>query len=121
MKTGKVILVVEDDLDVREGLVQVLQFEGYQAIGAENGLEALEHLRRSPRPDLILLDLMMPVMDGWQFRDAQRQDPSFARIPVVVISAGGRVEQKASALGADAYLLKPIDVDALLAVIERFG
>ncbi len=76
-------------------------------------------MRTSARPDLILLDLMMPIMDGWQFRREQAQDPSLSAIPVVVLSADGNVRQKAASLHADGYLQKPVDVENLLEVIQR--
>ena len=113
------ILIVEDDLDVREALTQVLEFEGYSVVGATNGQEALDRLRAGEQPSLILLDLMMPVMDGLQFRAAQVRDPSLAHIPVIVISADGKVDQKVAALGVAGYMKKPLDVDSLLAMIAR--
>ena len=115
------ILIVEDDLDVREALTQVLEFEGYYVVGATNGQEALDQLRAGAHPSLILLDLMMPVMDGLQFRAAQMRDPSLAQIPVIVISADGKVEQKVASLGVAGYMKKPLDVDSLLALIARVG
>jgi CheY-like chemotaxis protein len=115
------ILIVEDDLDVRDALTQVLEFEGYAVVGATNGQEAIDRLREGNLPSLILLDLMMPVMDGPQFRAAQMSDPSIADIPVIVISADGKVEQKAASLGVAAYMKKPLDVDSLLDLIARLG
>ena len=115
------ILIVEDDLDVRDALTQVLEFEGYSVVGATNGQEAIDRLREGNLPSLILLDLMMPVMDGLQFRAAQMSDPSIADIPVIVISADGKVDQKAAALGVAAYMKKPLDVDSLLDLIARLG
>jgi CheY-like chemotaxis protein len=118
--SSRSILLVEDDLDLREALSMVLEAEGYRIVGAANGLEALTQLRRSGPPCLILLDLMMPIMDGWQFRAEQQQDPALASIPVVVFSADGRVPEKARALGAVAYCRKPIDFDVLLETIRRY-
>ena len=115
------ILIVEDDLDVREALTQVLEFEGYSVDGATNGQEALDRLRAGNLPSLILLDLMMPVMDGLQFRAAQMRDPSLAGIPVIVISADGKVDQKVASLGVAGYMKKPLDVDSLLELIARVG
>ena len=116
----KRVLLVEDDRDVREALMQVLEFEGYEVASAENGLEAMERLRQHALPSVILLDLMMPVMDGRQFRVAQLQDPAVAGIPVIVISADGQVEQKIAGLGIAAYLRKPIEVEDLLELIGRY-
>lgn len=114
------LLVVEDDQDIRHALALVLESEGYRVVGVANGQEGLDHLRRGERPCVILLDLMMPVMDGWEFRAQQTGDPSLAPIPVIVISADSKVPQKAAALGAAAYLKKPIDFDALIEAVRRY-
>jgi CheY-like chemotaxis protein len=113
------ILLVEDDAATREAMAPALEMSGYTVAGAANGQEAIDHLRGDGRPCLILLDLMMPVKDGWQFRAEQQQDPSLAGIPVVVVSADGTVDQKAVALGAAGYLQKPVEVDQLLSVVRR--
>ena len=84
---GKVVLVVEDDRLAREALCAILQGAGYAARGAADGAEALGALRRGALPDLILLDLMMPVLDGWQFRREQLRDPGLAGVPVVICSS----------------------------------
>src|SRR5438270_7170536 len=102
------ILLVEDDAATREALALILGTEGYRVTGAANGAEALGVLRSAPPPDLILLDLMMPIMDGWQFRREQVRDAALSAIPVVVLSADGNVQQKASALHAAGYLQKPV-------------
>ena len=81
------ILVVEDDEDAREAMVALLQMKGYRAVPAGNGQEALDYLRRAPVPDLIILDLWMPVMDGWQFRSEQAKDPRLKNVPVIVVTA----------------------------------
>src|SRR4051812_17571750 len=84
------VLVVEDEADLRALIVGLLEGDGYAAVGASNGEEALDVLRTTPRrPCLILLDLMMPRMDGWAFRAAQRRDPALASIPVVVVTGYG--------------------------------
>src|SRR5919206_1695644 len=96
------VLVVEDDFAIRETLRELLEDEGYRVAWAANGKEALARLHeRAPR--VILLDLMMPVMDGWEFRVAQQRDPALASIPVVVISADHGLEQKVSSLAVDAW------------------
>lgn len=115
-----VVLLVEDDADVRFMLSMILEAEGYQVATAADGREALDQLRTRSRPSLILLDLMMPVMDGWRFRAEQQQDPALASIPVVVISAADGVPQKAASIGAAGYLRKPIDFDALLDMVRRY-
>src|SRR6476619_7846857 len=84
------ILVVDDDSDIRDSLREVLEDEGYTVACVGNGREALEYLHRAPRPRVILRDLMMPVMDGWQFRREQKQDADIANIPLVVITATGK-------------------------------
>ncbi|MFP2906654.1 response regulator [Pyxidicoccus sp. 3LFB2] len=110
------ILVVEDDRYIRESIQELLVDEGYTVVCAENGAQALAALEamRQP-PDLILLDLMMPVKDGFEFRAAQRADARFADIPVVVMSADPQLESRRGVLEARAYLRKPVDIDQLLA------
>lgn len=117
----RAILVVEDDTDIREALMGVLEEEGYDVVGAGNGREALDALREGPRPALILLDLMMPFMNGWQFRAEQKLDANLSEIPVVVVSADANVGQKAASLEAVGHLKKPVELDALLAVVARFA
>jgi CheY-like chemotaxis protein len=112
------VLVVEDDLDIREVMRMVLEASGYQVLEAGDGAEALV-VARAHRPRLILLDLMMPGMDGFQFRESQLRDPAIATIPVVIVSGGGAVPQKAAELGAAGYLVKPTDLQRLLAVMQE--
>ncbi len=113
------ILVVDDDLATREALVLVLGAEGYRVTTAADGLTALDQLRHGDLPDLIILDLMMPVMDGWHFREEQLDDPRLADIPVIICSAAGRVRERAAALHAAAYLEKPIEPRELAALVRR--
>jgi CheY-like chemotaxis protein len=113
------VLVVDDDADIRETISLVLQDEGYGVACVANGAEALVYLRSHPHPSLILLDLMMPVMDGIEFRAEQRRDPELAPIPVVVISASGNMREKSSQLAAAALIQKPIALDTLLDVVAR--
>jgi CheY-like chemotaxis protein len=111
------VLVVEDDDDTRELLREALEAHGYAVACAANGDQALEHLRASsPLPDVILLDLMMPVMNGWQFRSAQRRDQALASIPVVVITASGASRERAG-LMVDQIVLKPVRLPQLLGAI----
>ncbi len=110
------ILIVEDDRAIREPLSVLLRGEGYRVSLAENGQEALRKLRTEPSPDIIVLDLRMPVMDGWEFRAIQQQDPVLGLIPVVAISADGSAQ--AVTMSADAYLRKPLDPGDLLQTIE---
>lgn len=114
------VLLVEDDPDIREALSQILADEGYEVALAGNGREALDMLRSPVLPSLVLLDLMMPVMNGWQFRMAQCADPLLAAIPVVVISADGSAQREAMALGAEAFLQKPLALNELLTAVARF-
>jgi len=113
------ILVVEDDGDIRTALCSILAEEGYTVSSACDGSQALDQLRSGERPALILLDLMMPVMDGADFRYAQLQDPSLAHIPVVVLTADGRFRDMARELGAAAAFAKPFELSALLETIAR--
>jgi CheY-like chemotaxis protein len=115
------VLVVEDDPDLLDALSGAIAAEGYSVGRARHGLDALGQLRAATSPPrLILLDLMMPIMNGWQFRHAQRQDSELAKIPVVVVSAKTDSEQHAAWLEADDYLLKPISLERLLQTIERY-
>lgn len=116
MNHGETILIVEDDLDIREVMRMVLEASGYQVFEAGDGAEALM-VARAHRPRVILLDLMMPGMDGFQFRESQLEDPAIASIPVVIVSGGGAVPEKAAQLAAAGYLIKPTDVQHLLAMM----
>ena len=115
------ILLVEDDFDVREALAETLRDEGYAVECAVDGVQALDYLRSGARPGLILLDLMMPRMSGSEFRMVQKVDPQLADLPVVLISADGRMEEKARTLETHGAIKKPIDVDELLSTVERFN
>jgi CheY-like chemotaxis protein len=112
------VLIVEDDDDLREMMAQLLSLEGFQAAAVANGQEALEYLRQGTAPDLILLDMMMPVMDGWEFRRRQKSDPSMAEVPVIVLSAldQGRITD----ISAEAILKKPLDFDRLLELVRTY-
>jgi CheY-like chemotaxis protein len=119
------VLIVEDDPDVRDMLASLLSLEGFYAIGAEDGLEALHLLRtvrhRAPQtPCLVLLDLKMPRLGGNEFRRAQLGDPIVASVPVAVMSGAVDLEERARALGAVATIPKPIDVDNLVQVVRRY-
>src|SRR5215813_9187156 len=116
---AKLILVVEDDVDVARLLTEVLEAEGYRTATAANGCEALDHLRQNGHPDLILLDMMMPVMDGWKFREEQRKLPALASIPVVIVTADGNARGKAASIQAAGYVAKPIRLKSLLDEVER--
>lgn len=114
------ILIVEDDSALRKALAQVLSDEGYELLSARDGLEAVNCLKKGNRPDVILLDLSMPVVNGWEFRVFQKRDSELARIPVVPITAGGYSREEVAWLEPSALIPKPVDLDVLLAVIHRF-
>lgn len=113
------ILLVEDDDDYREGLADILRSEGYSVRCAANGLEALEYLKKSEsRPSLILLDLMMPVMNGWDFRERMLAEASLVDIPVIILSAAPGATD-AAALHPAGALQKPVELAALLKLVEQ--
>ncbi len=111
------IVVVDDDTDLRETLGELLVEEGYEARLFENGRAALDFLEQAEAPGLILLDLMMPEMNGWQFREAQLRDARLRNIPVVVMTASRSVE--GAALTASEVLYKPIGLGELIEAVER--
>ena len=116
------ILVVDDDPDIRDSLREVLEDEGYTVECVSNGREALDYLKATREsgklhPCVILLDLMMPVMDGWQFRKEQKQDPTIADIPLVVITATGK---RPVLIDAAELVMKPLDLNRLFEAIERY-
>ena len=112
------VLVVEDDATLRASICSVLSDAGYTSWPAENGEIALERAREE-RPCVILLDLMMPIMTGWEFRTEQLRDPKLSSIPVVIMTADGRGVEKAKSLRAD-YLKKPIQVETLLELVKDY-
>jgi CheY-like chemotaxis protein len=116
----RLVLVVDDDLDIREIVMDVLVEAGMSAIGAADGADALRRLQAGLRPDLILLDLMMPVMDGLTFRRLQLADPELASIPVVILSAYRDLAEKQRGL-ATKILAKPIDLDELVGAVREFA
>jgi CheY-like chemotaxis protein len=110
------VLIVEDDEDLRDMMAQMLTIEGFAAASVSNGREALDYLHTADKPSVILLDLMMPVMDGWEFRRQQKADPDLAPVPVIVLSALD--EGRAAPVDADAFLKKPLDFDRLLDLVR---
>lgn len=116
----KTVMLVEDDWDIRQTIREILEAESYLVSCAANGQEALEELRRSVvLPDMILLDLMMPVMNGWQFRAEQRKEAAWAGIPVVALTAAGDAEVRARSIEPVDLVSKPVSLESLLAVVER--
>jgi CheY-like chemotaxis protein len=117
----RTILVVDDDHNVREMLCTVLSAEGFHAVEASDGLDALQHLRRSGPPALILVDLMMPRMNGEGLIGAIHRDRSLGRIPIVIISGQQQLGDPGLLQRVDACLNKPIELDELLALAHRFA
>jgi CheY-like chemotaxis protein len=115
------ILIVEDDALIQDMLTDFLEDEGYQTARAANGLEALTHLRKEIiLPCLILLDLNMPIMTGWQFRHHQQQDPVLASIPTVIVSALRNLKNDLLSPAPAGLLEKPVDFDKLLSTVEQY-
>ena len=117
MTQTRTVLIVDDEPNIRGFLRLALEDEGYRVETATNGQEALDRVRRSP-PDAVLLDLMMPVVDGWSFLAARRTLSAECRCPVLVMSAVGGWNM-ARELGASGFLAKPFDVDVLIAALAK--
>jgi CheY-like chemotaxis protein len=113
------ILVIEDNDDVRDMMAVTLQLEGHRVVTASNGREALDLLHHGVEPCMILLDLMMPVMNGWEFQRAVAREPQLRDIPIIVVSATG-TDVDLKRIQVAAVLPKPIDVDQLLNVVGGF-
>lgn len=120
--TARPVLVIEDHADTRHMVEEFLAFSGISVVGAENGVEGLARLRET-RPSVILLDLTMPVMDGWRFREEQVRlpDTTLAATPVVILSALHECQREAERLGAVDVIPKPIDFDRMLAIVRQFA
>jgi CheY-like chemotaxis protein len=116
----RALLLVEDDDDVRDAIAASLRDEGYVVAEAGNGRLALEWLQRNADPCLVLLDLWMPVMSGFELRAKMVQDPRLAAVPLIVVSAAGDGKARAEEMGAIGYLRKPLDLPDLLATVERY-
>jgi CheY-like chemotaxis protein len=115
----KSILIVDDDLDFQDALSNLLQSRGYAVSSADNGAKAFQRLRESNLPGLILLDLMMPVMDGHEFLARRNADPVLADVPVVVVTAGRHL-QGSVVPGAADVLYKPFESDRLIRIVQRY-
>jgi CheY-like chemotaxis protein len=114
------VLVVDDEDMIRESLVEFLEESGYQAIGAIHGGDALDKLKDlRPLPCVILLDLMMPVVDGPTFRERQLSDPQLSSIPVIVLSAYRGVARRAAELNIEDHLDKPLKLSTLLDLVQK--
>jgi chemosensory pili system protein ChpA (sensor histidine kinase/response regulator) len=115
------IMIVDDDEDIRDVVGMLLQLEGFQVATAKDGLDALEKLQAGLRPALVLLDMMMPRMDGETLLTTLRADPELARQPVAVMSGHHAARQKALELGASGCLVKPVELEDLLRLVHRFA
>lgn len=113
----RAIMIIDDDDAIREALEDVLSDEGYEVVGVSDGQQALDYLRAEKRPSAILLDLWMPVMDGWKFLEALLGDPRFSRIPLVVLTAVR--DQRARELHVAEVLTKPVQLQQVLGALER--
>jgi CheY-like chemotaxis protein len=111
------ILVVEDDDDIRNAIVDLLETEGYHTAAAVNGKDALDKLGEMGKPCLVLLDMMMPIMNGRQFLDTVMKDAVLAPIPILIVSA---VADKTNTEGSVGFLKKPIDIDVVLNVVSQY-
>lgn len=112
------ILIVEDNIDIRSTLVEILNMEGHHTVEAGNGAVALQYIRNNPRPSMVLLDMMMPVMNGRQFLDAFKKEPGNALVPVIIISA---ISDRVDTTGAIECIGKPMDIADLLNVVEKYS
>ena len=108
------ILIVDDDSGSRTALENVLRDEGFEVVAVDNGSAALDQMRSASPPHLIVLDLMMPGMDGWDLRHEQKRDPRLAAIPVIAVSAAGKLPD------ADVQFRKPLDLEKFLAAVKRY-
>lgn len=115
------IMLVDDDSDIREIVGLVLRGEGYGTVDAADGAQALDLLSHGERPPLILLDMMMPVLNGADFLRRVKADATLANIPVVVMSGDTAARRTAQSLGADGCLAKPVELDALLDIAHRYA
>ena len=115
------VFIVEDDEDIRADLTAILRVKGFTVEDAANGREALVRLQAGARPCLMVLDLMMPVMNGWELRVAMRADAALREIPVVVVSGAGRIAaDEEAALEPAAVLVKPFELSELLDLVARY-
>ena len=117
----RLLLVVEDDADVAGTLTEFLEDEGFSVTVAQNGKQALEQLRAGLRPVAILLDLLMPEMDGWQFRQEQISDPNLRGIGTIVLTAAAPPAEWMAVMAGAELIRKPIDIDKLRSTIDRLA
>jgi len=117
---GLRILLVDDDVSSADALRELLELAGHRVVCAINGREALELLREANGVCVILLDIMMPVMNGYEFRDEQLKDPSLASIPVIIVTADGRAREKAVQLQTERFFQKPLSPPDLLRAVGEY-
>ena len=115
--SDKEILVVEDDKSISEVLKMALELDGYQVAAANDGQEALNYIKQGHLPNLVLLDLMMPVMNGWQFLEQLAEEPTLKDLPVIIVSA---YCHRARDLKCRAFHEKPMDLDRLLSQVKQY-
>jgi len=115
--SGRLVFVVEDDPDGNDLLCEILRRAGYEAVGATNGRQALERLQQGLAPAVLLLDLMMPILNGWQLIDEIKKLPALASMPIVVLSADAGLAQTARSLGAAGWLRKPASMESVLEAV----
>jgi CheY-like chemotaxis protein len=115
---GRVVLVVEDDDSIRNVISDVLEERGFRVLGAANGAEALDRLTCA-RPDVMVLDLLMPVMHGWEFMESYAQKTGGERIPIVVVSVNPALPRSFTKFGVHSVVAKPFDVNQLLDTVEQ--
>jgi two-component system response regulator MprA len=113
------VLLVEDDVLLRKSLAALVEAEGHEALSAGNGFEAVELIRRGPMPELILLDLMMPVMNGWAFLKYRNEHPVLSDVPVVVTTAWSEVPGEAEVIGVQGYLRKPLAPQEVVEIVRK--
>ena len=120
MSPHQSIMIVDDDEDIRDTLRYLLEDSGYTVVTARNGSDALDRLHEGARPAVILLDLMMPVMDGYQFVTEKVKHAALAPIPIIVVTADGNANEKAESIGAVSFLRKPFSLDTVLRTVARY-
>jgi CheY-like chemotaxis protein len=119
-ETEGCVMIVEDEADARDAMVELIAGEGFSAVGAVHGQEALDMLKSGTRPALILLDLKMPVMDGWGFCEALAADERLASIPVAILTASAIYDSLPHRRNGAGLFTKPVDFQRLLALVRRF-
>jgi two-component system chemotaxis response regulator CheY len=118
MSHNKLVFLIEDDPDIRDALSQILGLEGFAVQAAENGQEGLNQLRSMPTtPDMILLDIMMPVMDGYQFLEERQRDPGIRKIPVLILTAN-QSSDNTRLVDIQGFLRKPLDLEKLISTMQ---